>query len=66
MYGHIFGFTWKKLNPTPIFVRLDYILISEMLFQMVLNTDIIPGYKIDHSIPYIEFAFTDIKRGPGF
>ena len=36
-------FTWKRLRPQPIFVRLDYFLISERIFHSVEKADIIPG-----------------------
>ena len=42
-------FTWKRFN-TLQQGRLDYFLISESLLQIVKGTDIVPGYRSDHSI----------------
>ena len=61
-----FQFTWKRLQPSPIFVRLDYIIISEMLQQTVADAYVDPGFKTDHSIPVTSLCFTDMQRGPGF
>ena len=42
-------FTWRKLRPEPIFVRLDLFLVMDTLLQLVDNSEILPGIKTDHS-----------------
>ena len=59
-------YTWMRRSPDPIFVRLDYFIISELVFQSVTHSDIIPSYKSDHSIPMLDIDFTTNKRGPGY
>ena len=49
-------YTWRKKN-TNKQARLDFFLISESLFMEVTDTKILPGYKTDHSLLYIEFKF---------
>ena len=58
-----FVFTWKKLNPLPVFCRLDYVLVTA---QMVIFTDILPGFHSDHSIPIISLKFSEGSHGPGY
>ena len=61
-----FAFTWKRLNPSQIFERLDFILVSEVLQSMVVSTDIIPSFKSDHSIPWFSISENESKRDPVF
>ena len=44
-----FQFTWKRTNPAPIPVRLDYMLISEALCRKVEAVEFIPNTHSDHS-----------------
>ena len=60
------GFMWKWLLPQPIFEHLYYFLISSLTEQLVTKADINPGYKTNHSIPFVEINFEDATRGPGF
>ena len=55
-------YTWRKNNPFQQ-SRLDFFLISDSLISFVTDTDIIPGYKTDHSIINIVLQFgKQIKR----
>ena len=49
-------FTWRRTNPFQQ-SRLDFFLISENLCNTVRDTDITPGYRIDHSMLTIELSF---------
>ena len=60
------GYTWRKLRPTKICVRLDYILVSEALMQMVTKAEILPGFRTDHSIVLVRIHFEFAARGPGY
>ena len=61
-----FEFTWKRLNPSPTFVRLDYFLISKALLHMVAECNIDPPLQSDHSAVSLEILFNFTKRGPGY
>lgn len=57
-------FTWRKRNPLKQ-GRLDYILISESLTNMVETISIKPGYRSDHSSVLLELKFNKFIRGRG-
>ena len=59
-------FTWTKLNPDIIMVRLDFFLITSTLLKNVISTDIIPSFKSDHDIPTLVVQKANSERGPGF
>ena len=61
-----FRSTWRRKNPTPIQCRLDFFLISFGLTGFVCGTDILPGYKSDHSAVSLNLDFKENQRGPGF
>ena len=61
-----FRFTWKRTTPEPVFVRLDFFLVTEIVYQSILNADIKPGFQSDHSLPYIDLCFETCDRGPGY
>ena len=42
-------FTWRQRNPE-IHCRLDFFLISQGLCSYVTQSDILPGYRTDHSL----------------
>ena len=59
-------YTWRQSNPL-IQCRLDYWLISDSLFDKVVNLDIKPSIRSDHSA--ITVQFEDIPcahKGPNF
>ena len=45
--------------------RLDYLLISQSLSNIVENFSIKPGYKSDHSVVVMELKFNPFIRGHG-
>ena len=55
-------YSWRKKN-TNKQAGLDFFLISESLFMEVTDTKILPGYKTDHSLIYIEFKFGKFTPG---
>ena len=46
---------WRLMNedtrkyPTKKQARLDYFLVSDSIFSFVTDSDIVPGYRTDHS-----------------
>ena len=58
-------YTWRQSKPR-IQCRLDYFLISTDLASCVKNSDILPGYKTDHSLIVTHFQITNENRGKGF
>ena len=65
MHPNEFRFTWMRRNPY-LAERLDYILISDSLQQLVTQSDIAPSFRSDHSIPWITLAKGSTPRGTGF
>lgn len=57
-------YTWRKKTPLKQ-SRLDYILISNSLSNIVENFDIKSGYRSDHSIVILELKFNPFERGRG-
>ena len=57
-------YTWRKKTPLKQ-SRLDYILISESLSNVVENFTIKPGYRSDHSAVILELKFNSFERGRG-
>ena len=49
-------FTWRRSTPFQQ-SRLDFFLISDTLAPLVRNSDILPGYKSDHSIITLSLQF---------
>lgn len=58
------AYTWRKKHPFKQ-GRLDYILISENLSNIVENVSIKSGYRSDHSAVVFEFKFNTFLRGRG-
>ena len=59
-------YTWSRKKPIKIFSRLDYFLVSFGLQGYINKTDILPGFKSDHSAIKISLVISSNKRGPGF
>ena len=59
-------YTWFRKKPTPVYSRLDYFIVSFGLSGYIEKTDIIAGYKTDHSMIRMKFRITSNKRGPGY
>ena len=59
-------FTWKRLEPSPIFCRLDMFLVSYDIVGKTEKSSIIPGFRSDHSAVSIDLNLSSQPRGNGF
>ena len=57
-------YTWRKNNP-PKQARLDFFLVSECFMPSLLNVDILPSYRSDHSIVVLSIKINEFKKGTG-
>ena len=57
-------YTWRQPNPFKQ-SRLDFFLVSSQLLSLVHKSDIISGYRTDHSLVRLSLHLNHIKRGPG-
>ena len=57
-------FTWRRTKPVKS-ARLDYFLASNSLLDLVHNTDILPGYRSDHSIITLTLKPNKFVKGSG-
>ena len=57
--------TWRRREPD-IQCRLDFFLISSSLCTNTLETDILLGYKTDHSLITLSISTQSNPRGPSF
>ena len=57
-------YTWKRSKPDMLFERLDFILISRNLTNIIGEARISPAFKSDHSMPWIILNNSETK-GPG-
>ena len=60
------AYTWKRMNPVRKQARLDYFLITETCLEYVMETNIIPGYRTDHSSILLKLKFINNERGRGY
>ena len=58
-------FTWRKANGIKK-ARLDFFLISELLFSQVSESKILSGYRTDHSIIQITLGQNEKKKSRTF
>lgn len=58
-------YTWHRKNPSKVFCRLDFFIISFGLAEKVESSSIEYGYRTDHSLISINFIPNDNKRGKG-
>ena len=56
-------FAWRRLNPVRKQARLDFFLISDNMFQYVMETDIVPGCRTDHSGIILTLKLSENERG---
>ena len=49
-------YTWRKMKPLKQ-SRLDYFLLSDYLVSSFEDTDIVPGYRFDHSMVTLKLRF---------
>ena len=59
-------YTWRRLNPTKKQARLDYFLVSDTTFSFVTHSDIVPGYRTDHSGIILKLKLQESERGRGY
>ena len=59
-------YTWRRLNPTKKQARLDYFLVSETINSYVMHSDIVPGYRTDHSGIILKLKLQEAERGRGY
>ena len=59
-------YTWSRRHPSLISCRLDFFLISFSFCDKAEQTDILPGYRSDHSAIALTLHFISNPRGPGF
>ena len=57
-------FTWRRQNPLKQ-ARLDYLIASSSFTDLVNKTNIIPGYRSDHSILQLDILLNKFHRGKG-
>ena len=55
-------YTWGRRYPN-ISYHLDFFLISRSIYGKVTNSDILPGYKTDHSLITLNLGVTENPRG---
>ena len=54
------------MNPQKKQARLDFYLVSETLFQFVIDSDIVAGYRTDHSGIILKLKLQENERGRGY
>ena len=59
-------YTWRRLNPTNKQARLDFYLVSNSIFSFVTDSDIVPGYRTDHSGIILKKKLQENERGKGY
>ena len=59
-------YTWRRLHPTKKQSRLDFFLVHDTIFQYVTHTDIVPGYRTDHSAITLKLKLHEGERGKGY
>jgi exonuclease III len=57
-------YTWRRKNPVKQ-GRIDYILVSENLTNIIEKLDIKSGYRSDHSVVVSDLRFNSFERGRG-
>ena len=55
-------FTWRRKRPLKQ-ARLDYFLISNTFCDLVSGSDILPGYRSDHSLIKLNIQINKFKKG---
>ena len=58
-------YTWVRRNPLKR-ARLDFFLVSESLLNIIEKTQILPGYRTDHSLINLEIKISNFESGKGF
>jgi exonuclease III len=63
---YIRKYTWMSNTKPKVMCRLDFFLISDNLQGYYQHTDIIPGFRSDHSCTTLTLKTTENKRGRGY
>lgn len=58
-------YTWLKKNPIKR-ARLDFFLISSSLYAQVDKSEILPGYRTDHSLITISLTMNQCSKGKSY
>ena len=58
-------FTWRRKS-TNQKARLDFFFISELLFTSVVESEILPGYKTEHSLILLKLEFGKFQKGRSY
>ena len=58
-------YTWRRKNPLKQ-ARLDYFLVSNILTDIMTNSEILPGYRTDHSILQLTLKQSKFEKGRGY
>ena len=59
-------FTWRRLIPDRKQARLDFFIVSEDMFTLVHDSDIVPGYRTDHSGIILKIKLQENERERGY
>ena len=59
-------YTWTSHHTPPIMCRLDFFLLSDNLNGAYKDSNIVPGFRSDHSCVTLNLESTNDKRGRGF
>ena len=59
-------FTWRQIRNWEINCRLDFFLVNKNILCNAINTDIVPGYKTDHSMISLQISLHHNPWGRGF
>ena len=59
----VLRYTWRKKRPLLKQARLDYIIVSDTLCDLIEKCDIIPGYRSDHSIVQMNLLINKFIQG---
>ena len=57
--------TWRRKS-TNQKARLDFFFISELLFTSVVESEILPGYKTEHSLILLKLEFGKFQKGRSY
>lgn len=58
-------YTWRQKRPE-VHCRLDFFHVSQSFLNNVTSTDILPGFKTDHSLITLNISLHTNPRGRGF
>lgn len=66
MNEEIKGSTWSRKKPVRKQATLEYFLINECCYHYITDTNIIPGYRLDHSAIVHKLKIQNNERGRGY